>query len=152
MPNCPQLQHTSLGMDASDEKLLNKLAAIPLFAGLERDHLAAVAEVLIPFEASEGHVLVQPGMVGSGLFLIEEGTVALSLRDREGELGPGEFFGELSLLDDRAVRTGRVRTRTPVKGFCITRDDFTQLLEAEPKIALAMLKVLAHRLTDVITH
>jgi CRP-like cAMP-binding protein len=91
-------------------------------------------------------------MVGSGLFIIEEGTVALSVRDRSQELGPGEFFGELSLLDERATRTTRVRARTDVRGYCITRDDFMALLEAEPKIAITMLKVLAHRLADVISH
>lgn len=128
----------------------DRLSAVPLFAQLEADELRAVAGVVVPFDAPAGHVLVQPGMVGSGLFLIEEGKVTLSAHDRDLELGAGEFFGELSLLDERAVRTMRVRAQTPVRGYCIARDDFTELLVQEPKIALAMLKVLAHRLADVI--
>ena len=128
----------------------DRLSAVPLFAQLEGEELQAVAGVVVPFDAPAGHVLVQPGMVGAGLFLIEEGKVTLSGHGRDLELGPGEFFGELSLLDERAVRTMRVRAQTPVRGYCIARDDFTELLTEEPKIALAMLKVLAHRLADVI--
>lgn len=134
----------------TDAQLEERLSSIPLFASLERDHLGSVAGVVVPFDAQAGHILVQPGMVGAGLFLIEEGAVTLSLRDREMELGPGEFFGELSLLDDRAIRTGRVRARTAVTGYCINRDDFTKLLHDEPQIALTMLRVLAHRLVDVL--
>lgn len=136
-----------------DPQLVEKLAAIPMFAALDADHITAVCGVVLPFDAPAGHVLVQPGLVGSGLFLIDEGTVTLTVHDKELELGPGEFFGELALLDERAVRTTRVRVKTPVRGYVIDRDHFTKLLEAEPKIALAMLKVLAHRLVDLIaTH
>jgi CRP-like cAMP-binding protein len=135
-----------------DRDLTTKLGAVSLFGALAGADLASIATLVSPFEAHPGHVLVQPGMVGSGLFLIEEGTVTLTVQDRELELGPGEFFGELALLDDRAVRTTRVRARTPVRGYCINRDDFIALLEAEPKIALVMLRVLAHRLVDLITH
>lgn len=130
--------------------LPDRLAAVPLFAQLTPAELEILAGVVKPFDVSAGHVLVQPGMVGSGLFLIEEGTVTLSAHNRDLQLGPGEFFGELSLLDERAVRTMRVRAQTPVHGYCIARDDFTRLLEIEPKIAIAMLKVLAHRLADLI--
>lgn len=129
----------------------DRLSAVPLFAQLERDELQAVAGVVVPFDAPAGHILVQPGMVGAGLFLIEEGCVTLSSHDRDLELGPGEFFGELSLLDERAVRTMRVRAKTPVSGYCIARDAFTELLSREPKIALVMLRVLAHRLVDIIS-
>lgn len=131
-------------------KLRDQLAAVPLFSHLDAAELDRVASVVSPFEASSGHVLVQPGMVGAGLFLIEDGTVAASAHDRQLDLGPGEFFGELSLLDERAVRTMRVRATSPVRGYCIARDEFNALLKDEPKIAIAMLKVLAHRLVDLI--
>lgn len=139
--------------DRSSSEIATKLGAVPLFASLDPAELSSVSALVAPFEATAGHVLVQPGMVGSGLFLIEEGTVTLSVHDRELELGPGEFFGELALLDERAVRTTRVRARTDVRGYCIDRDDFIKLLDRDPTIAVYMLKVLAHRLVDVIgTH
>lgn len=133
-----------------DEALADRICDVPLFADLERDHLQAVAKLLVEFDAPAGHILIQPGQVGSGLFLIEEGQARLSVHDDEIEVGPGEVVGELALLDDRQVHTARVRTTTPVKGYCITRDDFDKLLRDEPRIALPILKVVAKRLVDVI--
>lgn len=134
-------------------ELVEKLSSVPLFGSLDSAELEAISALVIPFDAPGGHVLVQPGQVGAGLFLIDEGTVTLSVHDRNLELGPGEFFGELALLDDRAVRTARVRAKTAVSGYCITRDDFKALIDRDPTIAVYMLKVLAHRLVDVIeTH
>ncbi len=130
--------------------LAERLSAVPLFASLDPAELASVSALVSPFDAAAGHVLVQPGMVGAGLFLIEDGTVTLTVQDRELELGPGEFFGELALLDERAVRTTRVRAHTAVSGYVVNRDDFERLLERDPAIAVYMLKVLAHRLVDII--
>lgn len=135
-----------------DEDAADRLCSVPLFADLDRDHLAAVARLLVEFDAPAGHILIQPGMVGSGLFLIEEGTARLSVHDEDIEVGPGEVVGELALLDDRHVHTARVRTTSEVKGYCITRDDFNKLLHDEPRIALPILKVVAKRLVDVILH
>ena len=135
-----------------DPALADRLCSVPLFAGLDRDHLRSVAALVEEFEAPAGHILVQPGFVGSGMFLIEDGTAELSAHDRTVELGPGEIVGELALLDDRKVHTARVRTKTAVSGYCISRDDFEKLLHDEPKIAVPILKVLAKRLVDEITH
>jgi CRP-like cAMP-binding protein len=135
-----------------DAALADRLSSVPLFSELERDHLRSVAALVEEFEAPAGHVLVQPGFVGAGMFLIEEGTAVLSIHDRNVEIGPGEIVGELALLDDRKVHTARVRTKTAVSGYCISRDAFDKLLHDEPKIAIPMLKVLARRLVDEITH
>lgn len=134
-----------------DEALADRLSGVPLFADLDQDHLRSVAKLVSEFEAPAGHVLVQPGMVGAGLFLIEEGTARLSVHGREVALGPGEMVGELALLDDRSTHTTRVRTTSPVKGYCISRDAFGELLHSEPGIAIPMLRVLARRLVDVLT-
>jgi CRP-like cAMP-binding protein len=133
-----------------DEQLADRLCSVPMFADLERDHLRAVAKLVIEFEAPSGHILVQPGLVGAGLFLIEEGTASLSVHDQKIEIGPGEMIGELALLDDRSVHTARVKTTSPVKGYCIQRDDFITLLHDEPRIALPILKVIAKRLADLV--
>lgn len=139
-------------MRPMDAALSDRLCTVPLFAGLEHDHLQSVATLVSEFDAPAGSILVHAGMVGSGLFLIEEGTLTLSLHDRDVELGPGEIVGELALLDDRSVHTSRARCKTPVRGYVIARDDFTTLLRNEPAIAIPMLKVVAHRLVDEITH
>ena len=132
--------------------MADKLCTVPLFAELERDHVHAIARLVEQFEVDAGYVLIHAGAVGSGMFLIEEGSVTVSIPDREIELGPGEIVGELSLLDERAKHVSRVRTKTPVKGYAISRDAFNQLLHDEPRIALPMLRVLASRLVNVLTH
>jgi CRP-like cAMP-binding protein len=127
-----------------------RLQQISIFSKLDDAGLAEVAALVVPFETEAGHVLVQPGMVGAGLFIIEEGNVRLTVHNHDVDLGPGEIVGELAILDDRAVHTTRARTTTPVKGYCISRDAFDELLADQPTIAIPMLRVLAHRLVDTV--
>lgn len=124
------------------------LAEIPFFSGLPDSALEAVAELATPAEVQAGHVLVEHGQAGSGVFLIEAGEVEVDLGGGKCvQLGPGAFFGELSLLTDRP-RTARVQALTPTRLLAIGRQDFTKLLETQPALALAMLKTLAERLID----
>jgi CRP-like cAMP-binding protein len=122
------------------------LRSIPLFSELGDHALARIAELATEFEAPAGHVLVEVGQPGSGMFVLEEGTVAVELPDgRERELRPGEFFGEIALLTDHP-RNARVQARTPVRCLAISRTDFAKLLEEEPGIGIAMLPRLAARI------
>jgi CRP-like cAMP-binding protein len=127
---------------------IDKLRAIPLFADVPADALDRVAALVTEFEADAGHVLVQPGTSGSGMFILEAGEVEVELPGHPVELGPGEFFGELAILADGVARTARVRAKTPVRCLAINRMDFAALLEQQPRIAAAMLPVLARRLAD----
>jgi voltage-gated potassium channel len=137
--------------EASMKERVDKLRSVPLFAGLSEASLERILDHATEFEAAPGHVLVQPNQPGSGLFVIEEGTVTVELRDKKLELGEGEFFGELALLDDSVVHTGRVCAASPLKGLAINRDDFAELLETEPTIGQSMLRVLAKRLAQTST-
>ena len=121
------------------------LTSIPLFAGLDDAALVGLAERTTGFEAPAGHVLVEVGQPGTGLFVIEAGEVEVELAGRVVVLGAGESFGEVALLTDRP-RTGRVRARTDVR--CRARADFARLLVEQPRIAVGMLPVLASRLAD----
>ncbi len=136
--------------DADRQAVREHLERIPLFSRLDTGALDEVAAIVVPFECEAGYILVQPGMVGAGLFVIEDGSVTLTVHNHEVELGPGEMVGELAILDDRAIRTTRVRTKTPVTGYCISRDAFEDLLDKQPSIAVPMLKALAHRLVDTV--
>jgi len=100
-----------------------ELTAIPLFAGLDDEALLGLADRTTPFEAPAGHVLVEVGQPGAGLFVIEAGEVEVELAGRIVVLGPGEFFGEVALLTDR-TRTGRVRAKTDVRCWALARADF----------------------------
>jgi CRP-like cAMP-binding protein len=126
-----------------------KLREIPLFAGLSDDVLARIAAIVTDIEFPAGAVLAVADDPGAGMFVIEEGTVVVEARGRTIELGPGEFFGELALLVPESTRVARVRALTLVRCLAVARLDFEQLLEDEPRIALAMLPVVARRLWNV---
>jgi CRP/FNR family cyclic AMP-dependent transcriptional regulator len=125
------------------------LAAVEMFSGLDEVglwHLSSLAtEVAVP----AGTVLLQPGQEGQGLFVILDGEVVVELPGgTHVTCAAGEFIGELSLLVDGLVHTGRVRAKTPVNCLAISRDDFARLLDTYPQIAVSMLRVLARRLAD----
>jgi CRP-like cAMP-binding protein len=131
----------------TDAERADALRNIPLFAGLGPAAREGIVRIAGELQASAGQVLVQPKTAGSGLFVVEEGTVVVERDGREIELGPGQFFGELALLTD-TPRTARVRARTDALLLAISREEFGKLLEAEPRIAVGMLAVLAQRLAD----
>jgi CRP-like cAMP-binding protein len=129
---------------------IDKLRAIPLFTDLDDDALALIARASTEFEAAAGHVLIERGRDGAGMFVLEEGTVEVELPGgRSVEQGPGDFFGELALLGS-GVRSARVQATTRVRCLAIGRSDFSKLMDIEPRIAVAMLPVLARRLAETI--
>jgi voltage-gated potassium channel len=131
---------------------ITNLRSVPLFAELSDEVLADIAARATSFEASEGHVLVQPNHAGAGLFIIEEGSVTVETSGRKVELGPGEFFGELALLDEGATHAARVCAASPVRCLALRRDDFDDLLATQPRLAIAMLKTVARRLARTSAH
>lgn len=127
---------------------IERLRRVPMFAELEDDELRWIADLATEFEVPAGHVLVERGQPGSGMFVITEGSATVELPTGPVELGPGEFLGELPLLADGITRVARARATTMVKGLAIGRSAFAQLLEREPRVAVRMLPVLARRLAD----
>ena len=124
-----------------------RLREIPLLAELSDEGLARVAEIATEIERPAGTVLALADDAGSGMYVVEEGTVVVELRGGTTiELGPGEFVGELTLLVPEAHRLGRIRAATDVRCLAIGREDFTTLLHGEPRLAVGMLPVLARRL------
>lgn len=128
---------------------VDRLRAIPLFADLGDSALGRIAEHVTEFEAPAGQVLIEAKMPGAGLFVIEEGTVTVDLPGgKTAECGPGDFFGEMALLDERTTRMARVHAKTAVRCLAISRSDFAKMLEEEPRLAVPMLRALARRLAD----
>ena len=91
---------------------VERLRAVAMFAELPDDALARVARSATEVEIEPGHVLIQPGQEGSGLFVLLDGTAVVELSGRHVECGPGEFLGELSMLVPGVVHTARVRAAT----------------------------------------
>ena len=127
---------------------VSRLRALPLFAELDEAALERIAEVATEVEVRPGQVLARADDPGAGMFVVEDGTVVVELRSRSLALGAGEFFGELSLLGRNVTRTARVRAATDARLLAISRDDLYELLEQEPRVAVAMLPVVAQRVVD----
>jgi len=133
----------------SADQRLARLRQLPIFADLDDGVLERILAASTELECPAGQVLARADDPGAGMFVLEEGTVVVEAPRRTIELGPGEFFGELSLLVPESTRVARVRAKTPVRCIAVNRIDFEELLEDEPRIALAMLPVVARRLWHV---
>src|ERR687883_986920 len=120
------------------------LARVPVFAGLSRRSLERIARIANDVELRAGQILIEPRAKGSGMFVLLNGVVTVGIRgQRVRELGPGDVVGELALLTPDALRTARVRAKTPVRCLAIAREDFRKLLNAEPRVAVSLLETVA---------
>ncbi len=127
----------------------DELRAVALFDGLSEGGLERLATSAAPIECEPGQVLALPGDPGSGMYVILEGTVRVEMRGGfYVELREGNFFGEIALLVPTSNRVARVRAMDAVRCLSVPRDDFVELVETEPSLALKMLRELARRLGD----
>jgi CRP/FNR family transcriptional regulator, cyclic AMP receptor protein len=124
---------------------------IPLFAHLSDDDRTAIHRLMTEVSVEAGEVLAREGSRGHEFFVILSGSASV---DRDGvhmaDVGPGDFQGEISLLDG-GPRTATVTATTPMTLLVATHQEFSSLLDATPVIARRMLPALAHRvraLTD----
>jgi CRP/FNR family transcriptional regulator len=131
-----------------DQEKIAQLRGIPMFAALPDEVLEELAAKASDFDAPAGQVLIQANQPGSGLLILTSGRATVELGAQTLECGAGECIGELSLLIDDLVHTARVRATTEVRGVAISRQDFESLLASDSRIALALLRVLAHRLAE----
>src|SRR3954452_12655395 len=108
------------------------ISGCPLFRGLDARGVAAMAEVGEEVEFAAERPIARQGEIGSGMFIIVDGHVRVV---REGRvvtrLGPGEFFGELSVLDG-APRNATVTAEMPTTCFAIATWDAERVMREEP--------------------
>jgi CRP-like cAMP-binding protein len=128
---------------------VERLRSIDLFSQLDAESLALVASLAVDVNVPAGSVLTHPKQPGSGMFAIERGDATAEIRGgKKRKLNAGDCFGELALLTPEGRRTARVRADTELSCFVLSRADFRDLLEREPRIAVALLEVLAERLAE----
>jgi CRP-like cAMP-binding protein len=118
-----------------------------VFGALDESFLAHLAQSMAEVTFPAGHVLIEPRAAGSGMFVIDEGTVVVQPRDVDPvELGAGEVVGELALLTEGGTRTARVQAVTEVRCLTLDRATLQQALEEEPKLGIALLQAAVERL------
>lgn len=122
------------------------LRRVELFSGLGSKALGEVADLMTEITFPANRYIVRQGQVGTGFYLITAGKARVVRGDRTlNTLGPGDFFGELSLLDQRP-RIAHVMTVEPTDVLALASWDFTKLLEGNAKVTLTLLKEVAARL------
>jgi CRP/FNR family cyclic AMP-dependent transcriptional regulator len=129
----------------ADKEALEQLKAVPLFSGCSVRELRSLATYLKEVRFQPGRRIVSEGDVGVGLHVILEGRTSVLVGDqRVRELGPGDFFGEIALLD-RGPRTATVVADTPVRTLSLSSWNFRSTLKEHPSLAIKMLEELARR-------
>jgi CRP/FNR family cyclic AMP-dependent transcriptional regulator len=125
------------------------LGACRLFTGVTPADLAAVAERAIEVDFPANRVIARQGEIGTGFFLVVDGAVRV-VRDGDelAVLRPGEFFGELSVLDG-LPRIAQVIAIEPTRCLALASWDFEQAVLESPTLALAILRGLAARVRSV---
>ena len=122
------------------------LAGVSLFAACTADELDAIVAVTTLIDVPAGRVLCHQGERGDEFFVIVDGTAVVTVDgDPVATLGPGEFFGEMALLDG-GPRIATVTTTTPARLLVLTRPEFHTLLERVPSVCHRILTGVGHRL------
>lgn len=130
---------------------INFLRNVPIFSDLEEKDLLKIVKVGVRQKYKRGNIVVLEQESGAALFVIVSGKVKVVRMDEDGRevilsmFGPGEFFGEMSLLDGQA-RSASVVATMKSELFMIHRRDFLELLHDFPKVAISLLAELAMRL------
>jgi CRP/FNR family transcriptional regulator, cyclic AMP receptor protein len=126
-----------------------QLAAVPLFEGLSKKQLRRMSSLMTRLELPAGKVLTREGQEGYEFFIVLEGEVEVRQGNRVVVTrGPGEYVGEIALLDKRP-RTATVVAATPVSVEVLSRREFMSLLAAAPELSEQILATVAQRLADL---
>ena len=129
------------------KQVLESLAAQPVFAKCSKKELEAVARIGTEIAIDPGYVLTREGRRGYEFFVIVEGEASCSIDGREvATLEPGDFFGEMALLEQAGTRSATVVATTPMKVIVIDSREFSGMLGQAPHTAVQIMTKLSERL------
>ena len=121
------------------------LQRVPLFSGFNEDELRRVAELSRIVESPMGTVVTQIGEPGDSFFVIIDGMVAVRTPVGAGsQLRPGDFFGEMSLVDGEP-RSATIVATTDLRLLIVDRFHFWRLVEETPDLTRRILTILSRR-------
>src|SRR5256712_9785945 len=127
------------------------LRSVPLFASLDSKATAELGEYLTIHDYPKSATIFRNGDPGDAMYLIDVGKVRISVTDADGhavnlaELGPGDFFGEMSMLDGQG-RSANATATENARLAKLTRDDFLSFMRSDPRVTLELLTALTARL------
>ena len=130
---------------------IDDLRQVPLFESLDEEAAKELSGLLETLDCEAPKVLFRAGDAGDAMYIIERGKVRISVQATDGreltltELGQGDFFGELTLLD-RQPRSANATVSEESRLAVLSREIFLSFMRSKPNVALEMLTALAHRL------
>ena len=133
-------------MTLTQDRRTELLGGCPLFGGVSADDLSAIGERAIEVEFPADHVIARQGEIGTGLFVIIDGAARVVRDGAElANLGSGDFFGEMSVIDG-LPRVAQVVATAPTRCLALASWEFERLVLEHPTIGLAILRGLSARL------
>jgi CRP/FNR family transcriptional regulator/CRP/FNR family cyclic AMP-dependent transcriptional regulator len=126
------------------------LQSVPLFASLPGAELRTIAAHVVSRAYRRGEIIFFRGDPGETLYVVQEGRVKISLPGLEGTditlavLGPGDFFGEMALLDG-LPRSATATAIAPSRLLSLTREQFLAALHEDRHLALTLMRILGRR-------
>jgi CRP/FNR family transcriptional regulator, cyclic AMP receptor protein len=140
-----RLQPVPSGPGARQEDKIERIKEVPIFQGCSERQLLSVAKIAWIFDVAANTVLARAGDPGDQFFLIMDGSARVEVSpDKRLLLRPGEFFGEMSMLDG-SPRSATVVAETPVRLLVISRQHFSVLLTEVPGLTQTLLVTLSRR-------
>ena len=133
---------------ARKDELLSHLTEVPLFSKCSRRDLTAVTSHLELLALHEGAQIVSQGQAGDAFYVLLEGRAVVRRNGRKvGELGAGDYFGELAVLDP-APRNADVVALTDVEVARLDAGSFRKMLRSVPAMNERLLAGLSRRVRD----
>ena len=130
-----------------DDKIKH-LERVPIFEDCGMKQLRRIADISTIVEVPERTVLCRAGESGEEFFVLIDGTALVTLSpQRRGRISPGEFFGEMSLLDGEP-RSATVKAETDLRLLVIDRSHFWALLREVPELTERILVALSKRVRN----
>jgi CRP/FNR family transcriptional regulator, cyclic AMP receptor protein len=124
------------------------LQRIPLFSELKPKELEQLSGSFKERTFNAGETVATEGQEGAGFFVIESGEAVVTISgDERRTLGPGDYFGDIALIDQGA-RTATITAESELHTYGLTFWDFRPLVENDARIAWPMLQTLAKRLRE----
>ena len=130
-------------------RLVGMLAKVPLFSGLDEKALMDIVAVGTEVSFDPGKPILKQGEPGLSFLLVLEGRVEVRKGERKiAETGPGGFFGEMTVFDDKP-RSADVVAVEPTRCFGITNWSFLPMLRSNPTVAIGIINELVRRLRQI---
>jgi CRP-like cAMP-binding protein len=125
------------------------IAAVPMFYGSTRRELQAISRLATEIEVAAGKTLTEEGKPGQEFMIVLSGTAVATKRGKQvATFGPGDYFGEIALLDP-GLRTATVVAETPMTVVVVGQQEFGAILDEVPALAHKVMRGLARRLREV---